>query len=335
MLTNLNSSPVPPTRLVILGAHGFIASHLARWSKDNHIECRLIGQDEVDLADFSSAQLLSSLLREDDVIVMTSMLTPEFGLDYESVMRNLRMVETVCTALKYIKCGHFIYLSSDAVYDAEKIPLDEDSSREPISLYALSHSAREILLGDFFQKNIPGAPLTILRLTAIYGFGDTHNAYGPNQFVRSALTDGNIKIYGRGEEKRSFVFIDDLIRLVGLVVKNKSVGVLNVAISPPTTFFTLANIVRMKLNTSVRIEFLPRLVPVVHRPYKFTQIFRFIYNLGRPIGSIVHRTFVNKAIFNSFPEFRFTSLEEGISELVNAEQKALADKEKLNQDARK
>ena len=330
MLSNLNSSPVPPNRLVILGAHGFIASHLARWSKDNHIECRLIGQDEVNLADFSSAQLLSSLLREDDVIVMTSMLTPEFGLDYESVMRNLRMVETVCTALKYIKCGHFIYLSSDAVYDAEKIPLDEDSSREPISLYALSHTAREILLGDFFQKNIPAVPLTILRLTAIYGFGDTHNAYGPNQFVRSAL-----KIYGRGEEKRSFVFINDLICLVGLVVKNKSAGVLNVAISPPTTFFALANIVRNKVNTPVMIELLPRLVPVVHRPYKFTQIFRFIYNLGRPIGSIVHRTFVNSAIFKSFPEFRFTSLEKGISELVNAEQKALANKEKFNQDTSK
>ena len=333
MLTHLNAAPISPSRLVVLGAHGFISTHLSRWAEENQIECKLIGRDQVNLSDTNSAKLFSSLLQPSDVVVMTSMLTPEFGLDYEVVMQNLRMVETVCAALKSVKCSHFIYLSSDAVYDAEKIPLDEDSTREPISLYALSHTAREMLFSDFLQKQAE-IPHAILRLTAIYGFGDTHNAYGPNQFVRSALLNGRIAVYGKGEEKRSFVYIDDVIRLIGLVVMNKSVGILNIAISPPTTFLKLAKLVVKKIKAPVNIDFLPRLLPAVHRPYKPTQVFRFIYNLGRPIGSIVHRTFVNSAIYKSFPSFRFTSLDEGISKMIEAETMALSFKErsKLHKD---
>ena len=68
----------------------------------------------------------------------------------------------------------------------------------------------------------------------------------------------------------------------------------------------------------------PRTVPVIHRPYKPTQLFRFIYNLGRPIGQVVHRTFVNTAVFKAFPEFRFTPLDEGIARFLAFEQAAMA-----------
>ncbi|NCA21532.1 MAG: hypothetical protein EBS86_10400, partial [Crocinitomicaceae bacterium] len=49
-------------------------------------------------------------------------------------------------------CFGWLNLSSDAVYDAQKIPLDEDSTREPTDLYALSHIAREMMLEKEFFK---------------------------------------------------------------------------------------------------------------------------------------------------------------------------------------
>lgn len=317
MLSHQNPIQKKPDRVVILGAHGFIARHLRDWCSANGIDCLAIGSSEIDLSEVGNAPHLAALLRPSDAVVMTSTLTPEKGRDYLTLMRNLHMAETVCRALAHAPCAHFVYLSSDAVYDAQKIPLDEDSAREPTDLYALCHTAREMMLGSELARL--ATPYCILRLTTVYGPGDTHNAYGPNRFVRTALKDGYIQLFGEGEERRSHVFIDDVIRLIGLVLAHRSTGTLNIAARPAVSFGEIVKIIIDLAGKPVRVEHAPRTVPVIHRPYKPTQVFRFIYNLGRPIGQIVHRTFVNSAIFAAFPEFCFTPLETGLARFIDAE----------------
>jgi len=317
MLNHHNPQPKAPERVVVLGANGFIARHLRNWCEASGIPCLAVGSTEVDLSETGNASRLAALLQPGDAVVMTSTLTPEKGRDYQTLMRNLRMAETVCRALAQTPCAHFIYLSSDAVYDAQKLPLDEDSTREPTDLYALCHTAREMILGS--ELNRLKIPCCILRLTTIYGPGDTHNAYGPNRFVRTALKESRIVLFGKGEEKRSHVYIGDVIRLLGLALVHCSRGTLNIAARPAVSFAEIARIVIDLAGRPVTIEQAPRTVPVIHKPYKPTQLFRFIYNLGRPIGPIVHRTFVNSAIFTAFPEFSFTPLETGLARLVDAE----------------
>jgi len=318
MLSHQNPIQNKPDRVVILGAHGFIARHLRDWCGANGIDCLSVGSIDIDLGEVGNAPRLAALLRAGDAVVMTSTLTPEKGRDYLTLMCNLRMAETVCRALAQARCAHFVYLSSDAVYDAQKIPLDEDSAREPTDLYALCHTAREMMFGSELARL--SIPFCILRLTTVYGPGDTHNAYGPNRFVRTALKDGLIQLFGAGEERRSHVFIDDAVRLIGLALGHRSTGTLNIATRPAVSFSDIARAIIGLAGKPVRVEHAPRTVPVIHRPYKPTQLFRFIYNLGRPIGPIVHRTFVNAAVFAVFPEFRFTPLETGIARFVDAEQ---------------
>ncbi len=321
MLINTSATPRPPARVVILGARGFISRHLQAWCARSNVALLTLGSDAVDLTDTKNSLQLARLLRSDDAVIMTSMLTPEKGRDFRALMSNLRMAETVCLALQQAACSHFVYLSSDAVYDAHQTPLDEDSSREPTDLYALSHSAREMMLSSELEKK--KIPFCILRLTSIYGTEDTHNTYGPNRFVRSALRDGCIQVLGRGEERRSHVFIQDLVRLVGLVLQHCSSGTLNVAVRPAASFGEIAEIVVRLIGRPIRVEYAPRTLSVVHRPYKATQVFRFLYNLGRPIGPIVHRTFLNSAVFKSFPGFDFTPLEEGLASFISAEVRAI------------
>jgi len=323
MLTHRNPGAQHPRRVLILGARGFISRHLQRWCAAEGVECLPVGSSDIDLSIVENAPRLAALVQPDDAIVMSSILTPDKGRDYQALMCNLRMAETVCRALEQSPCTHFVYLSSDAVYDAQKIPLDEDSTREPTDMYALAHSAREMMLGSALEPK--GIPLCILRLTTIYGPGDTHVSYGPNRFVRSALKDGRIQIFGRGEERRSHVFIDDAVALIGLALAHRSAGTLNVAIRPAVSFLDVAQKVAERVGKPVRIEYAPRTVPVIHRPYKPTQLFRFIYNLGRPIGQVVHRTFVNTAVFDAFPGFSFTPLEQGLEKFVQAEQVGAAE----------
>lgn len=306
--------------MVILGAHGFLSTHLQAWCAGKGIPVRAVASREVDLARVENAPQLAALLRADDAVVMTSGVPPDKGKDYRALMANLRMVETVIVALEKSACSHFVCLGSDAVYYAEQIPLDEDSTREPTDLYALSHTAREMLLCSELERL--GIPVAVLRLTAVYGAGDTHNAYGPNRFVRAALAEGRIVLFGGGEERRSHVYVDDAIELIGRSLEHRSSGILNVAVRPALSYRRLAEEVIRLVGKPVEISHAPRTARVIHKPYKPTQVFRFIYNLGRPIGPVVHRTFLNSAVFAAFPDFAFTPLEKGLASLIEAERRA-------------
>jgi len=322
MLTHHHTAPVAPARVVILGARGFLSRHLQTALKSHGTSFLAVPSNDIDLTRPDSAGRLAAIIRPDDAVVMLSTLTPEKGRDFNTLMLNLRMAENVCLCLAQARCAHFVYLSSDAVYDAHQIPLDEDSTREPVDLYGLMHTAREMMLASVLQR--AEVPYCILRPTNIYGPGDTHNNYGPNRFVRSALGEGRITLFGKGEERRSQVYVDDAVNLIERVLLHRSRGILNIATRPAVSFRDAAEIVIQQHGQPVRIELAPRKLPVVHRPYKPTQIARFIYNLGRPIGPIVHRTFAISAIFDAFPDFKFTPLVQGIARFIQAERKLAA-----------
>jgi len=316
MLKHGNSQPTPPGRVVILGAKGFLATHLRGRLEAHAVPALCVGSDEVDLTRPESAVRLAGVLAAGDSVVMTSVLTPEKGRDYRTFMLNVQMADTVCRALERGGCAHFVYLSSDAVYDAHQTPLDEDSTREPVDLYALTHTSREMLLGSVLtQREIPHC---FLRPTAIYGPGDTHGNYGPNRFVRSAVEEGRIVLYGRGEERRSHVYVDDAVALIEAAILRRSEGTLNIAARPAVSYRDVAMAVARVCRSPVAIEYRPRTVKAVHRPYKPTQVFRFLYNLGRRIGPIVHRPYSVAAVRSAFPEFRYTALEAGLRATVEA-----------------
>lgn len=317
MLTHLNATPIPPSRIVILGGKGFLSQHLQAALRAHGTAFLAVPSNDIDLTKPDSASYLAALIRPDDAVIMMSALTPEKGRDAGTLMLNLRMAETVCLCLSQVRCAHFVYLSSDAVYDAHQIPLDEDSTREPVDLYGLMHNAREMMLGSVLEG--AGVPYCILRPTNIYGPGDTHNSYGPNRFVRSALNEGRIVLFGKGEERRSQVYVDDAIKLIERVLLHRSRGTLNIATRSAVSFRNIADCIIELLGRPVRIEFAPRKLPVIHRPYKSTQIARFIYNLGRPIGPIVHRTFTVSAIFEAFPDLTFTPLTQGLARFAQFE----------------
>ena len=54
--------------------------------------------------------------------------------------------------------------------------------------------------------------LCIVRPTLVYGEGDPHNGYGPNRFIK-LIKKKPIELFGRGEELRDHVWINDVSRL--------------------------------------------------------------------------------------------------------------------------
>ena len=263
------ATPTKPERVLILGASGFVARDLARHLAREKMEYRAVSSSEIDLLQPGSVAQLPSVMKAGDAVVFTSGITPDKGKDVETLMKNLTMAQHVAAALEAAKCAHLIYISSDAVYDWHDGLIRETSVRHSSDLYGLMHIAREKILT--FAAAQAKIPFCIFCPCAIYGAGDTHNSYGPNRFLRSAIKDRTITLFGRGEETRDHIYIEDVSRLITLCLMHRSAGTINAANGQAITFGELASMIAGLAGPEVKITCLPRQTPVTHRHFDVTE----------------------------------------------------------------
>jgi len=291
MLIHQFPNAVQPARVVILGAGGFLASELGRVLEQAKVAVRPVHPQEIDLTDAAAADRVAALLEPQDAVIMPAGLTPDKGRDVGTLMKNLRMGESVCAALARSGVAHFVYLSSDGVYDGRfSSLLNEDSSTEPTDLYTLMHIAREKMLGHTCRER--KIPFVVVRPVAIYGPGDTHNSYGPNRFIRTARKDGKITLFGGGEETRHHVYVTDVAELIKLCILHASTGVINAVTGEAISFAEVAQKVAAAVGNTVAIERLPRGGPITHRHFDLS------------------------ALARAFPSFRATSFDAGLARTI-------------------
>ena len=106
--------------------------------------------------------------------------------------------------------NHVIFASSSSVYGMNtKQPFSTiDNTDYPISLYAASKKSNELLAHSY--SHLYKIPITGLRFFTVYGpYGRPDMAYF--KFTKAILDGSPIDIYNRGEMKRDFTYIDDIV----------------------------------------------------------------------------------------------------------------------------
>jgi nucleoside-diphosphate-sugar epimerase len=156
--------------------------------------------------------------------------------------------------------------------------------------------ARNAARGEVLLKSALNLPLAILRPSLLYGAADPHNGYGPNRFRRLAAKGEEIVLFGEGEECRDHVFIDDVAEIVARILYLRSRGTLNVATGMVHSFRVIAEKVVALSGRRVAIRATPRSGPMPHNGY-------------RPFDIAECR--------KAFPDFRYTSLNEGLARARN------------------
>lgn len=278
-------------RIVILGAGGFLSPVLRRNLELHGAQVAALGRASMDLTAPDAGLQLAGHVSPPDVLVMAAGLTPDQGKNTATLMANLRMAEAVSGVIEQVRPAHFIYISSDAVYDARfSSLLNEESTTEPADLYSLMHVGREKILAQ--SCRLAGVPFLIVRPCAIYGPGDTHNSYGPNRFLRSALSEGKITLFGNGEERRHHVFVEDVAELIRMCMERGGTGVINLVTGGAISFGDLAEKIVRLSGPGVVVERRPRLSPVTHRDFD------------------------TAALARAFPSFRATSLDDGLEKTL-------------------
>ena len=285
MLERSTSTRRTPSRVVVIGAGGFIGSAICTRLAADKLPVLALTRKELDLLKPEAAATLQRLLRADDSVVFVSALAPT--RNNAMLIDNLRMAEAVCAALAARPVGHLVYVSSDAVYSDDANPVTERSCQQPSSLHGVMHLAREIMLRAALKL-----PLAILRPTLIYGAKDPHNGYGPNRFRRLAAKGEAITLFGEGEEKRDHVHVDDVAALTSAVLQHRSTGTLNIATGRSASFREVAEMVVALSPRPVEIRGTPRQNPITHRHFDITDCLK------------------------AFPEFHYVSLRDGLARVA-------------------
>ena len=105
---------------------------------------------------------------------------------------------------------HLVYASSSSVYGANtSYPFSvHDNVDHPVSLYAATKKSNELMAHTY--SHLYGLPTTGLRFFTVYGpWGRPDMALF--KFVRAILSDEPIDVYGHGNMRRDFTYIDDII----------------------------------------------------------------------------------------------------------------------------
>ena len=246
------------SRIIILGGGSFVASGFISLLKKNKIKFLSISKKKIDLTNINSIKKLSSLLKINDTLVFVSAIAPV--KNFKMLIQNLAMCRNVFEVLKKKKIDYLLYVSSDAVYSDSKKPLTEKSKTEPDNLHGFMHLMRENIL------KLLNIKLCIVRPTLVYGSNDSHNGYGPNQFIRLAQFKKDISLFGKGEERRDHIHVHDVGNAIYFLVKKRYVGTVNLVTGNVYSFFRIAE--KIKNLYKVKLKYVKRNGPMPHNGYR-------------------------------------------------------------------
>ena len=103
-----------------------------------------------------------------------------------------------------------VYASSSSIYgDAEAFPTPERTLPRPVSPYGVSKLAGEHLMYLYAREF--SVPTVALRYFTVYGPRQRPDM-GFHKFIRAALLNEEIALYGDGEQSRDFTFVSDIVR---------------------------------------------------------------------------------------------------------------------------
>ena len=271
-------------RYLITGGAGFIGSHLAErlleqgeqvvlldnlstGSMENIRHLKGSENLEYHLDGIENRQLLAELVDDADVIVHFAAAVG-VKLIVESPVRTIEtnvngtqsVLEAACKKRKLV-----LVASTSEVYGKNtNIPFTEDAdlvlgpTTKGRWSYAASKALDEFLALSYWKEK--KQPVIVVRFFNTVGPRQT-GRYGmvlPN-FVKRALANEPIEVYGDGTQSRCFCDVRDTVEsLLRLIPLDRAVGeVINIGNTEEVSIENLAKIVKRRTDSSSPIQFIP------------------------------------------------------------------------------
>jgi len=269
-------------KTLITGGSGFIGSHLVEALASKSIEILLLdnnaesnSQSHYSLKDYKNIEIISGSILDETLIksLMQEVsscfhLAAALGVErinndpIGSLEVNLQGSEIVLSAAASKGVRTLLASSSEVYGKNTKMPLSENSDRvlgsPQIARWSYSEAKALDELHAFELNKKVSFPVTIARF---------FNTVGPRQsgsygmvlprFVKAALTNQPLIVYGDGTQSRSFCSVTDVITALGMLMdSNATIGqAFNIGSPIEITITDLANKVIALTNSKSEITY--------------------------------------------------------------------------------
>ncbi len=256
---------------LVTGGAGFIGSHIAEALLKLGHAVKIL--DNFSSGSMSNVQSLAGLAREGALQIFTGDIrdrdvVAEAVRDVDVVFHQAAFVSVEESMAKPLECfdvniggtatlleaarnsgvRRVVMASSAAVYgNSEALPLSEDTPLSPMSPYAVSKQANE-LLGEYYAR-AHGMQVMALRYFNVYGPrqspGSPYAAAVPI-FIDKMRRNEPVTVFADGMQTRDFIYVGDVVRanLMASEQPHGASGVFNVCSGVETSVLGLLRVMR-------------------------------------------------------------------------------------------
>jgi len=163
--------------------------------------------------------------------------------NYQLYVNNVEIMENIYKYINKKNVKKIIYLSTFGTMETK-------NNYDIKDYYTLSKIVGEHYCSMLSAK---GVRATVLRISSPYGIKNCRNSV-LDIFLRKALNNENIDVYGSGTRTQNFIYIEDIIQAIKLSINNFHFeGICNILSNKSIDMLTLAKTIKAITNSSSSI----------------------------------------------------------------------------------
>jgi UDP-glucose 4-epimerase len=251
-------------KILIIGSKGFIGSHCVDYFMANGFEVFQADVNDSTESNFYKIERQNSdfavpFKEHQFEICINASGSAHVGFSFENPSKDFELnvvnVQKLVVAIRdYNPYCKLINFSSAAVYGNPQIlPITENSPCKPLSPYGFHKLQSELLLTEYHK--FFGLKTCSLRVFSAYGPRLKKQLFW--DLYQKAISNEVVSLFGTGSETRDFIYIDDLMQIMDLVIQNSPFqgSIYNVGNQVETTIAEAAHLFLNAFSPEKKLEF--------------------------------------------------------------------------------